>query len=125
MAGLAPMVLGLWRGAEQARRQVALRGLYTLAAIGLALLGMAFVGVAAHTALRHAVGPVPAALIMAAGLFATASVVMLVARHRGPLPTLTDAPAARVPPAPIDPATLAAFTTAFVIGRALADRLKR
>lgn len=111
--GMTPLLPGHWPGAELAQRQMALRGRCALAAVGLALLGMTLVEVASHTALHHAAGPAAAALLIMAAL------------PRRPLPTRADAPATIVPPPPIDPATMATFIPAFVIGRTRADRLKR
>ncbi len=125
METLSTLLNGLWRGAEQAARHRARRGLWGLAALLFAALGAGFVGFALYTALRHAAGTVPAALIMAIGLFAVAAVLMLTARLRTPLPMEPAIPAALAQTPRYDPTTTAAFTMAFVIGRTLADRLKR
>lgn len=111
--------------AQNAARNLMLRGLLAFAGVLMALLGTGFLLLALFVALRHAVGTVPAALIMTAVLFVTSAALFVAASRQGPpappLP-VTPSPEAAVPS---DPATVAAFTVAFVLGRYLADRKRR
>ena len=92
------------------------RGLLMGAALLVAVLGAGFLLLAGFVALRHAFGMVPAALIMGTSLLLLAAALVLAASNQvRPAPP---PPTAK----PADPATMAAFTTAFVLGRYLAGR---
>lgn len=92
------------------------RGLLMGAALLVASLGAGFLLLAGFVALRHAFGMVPAALIMGTSLLLLAAALALAASNQvRPAPP---PPTAK----PADPATMAAFTTAFVLGRYLAGR---
>ena len=97
------------------------RGLLMGAALLVAVLGAGFLLLAGFVALRHAFGMVPAALIMGTSLLLLAAALVLAASNQvRPAPPLPDPPPPTAKPA--DPATMAAFTTAFVLGRYLAGR---
>lgn len=112
------LVSGLGRGARAAVRRAAI-----VAAAGvLAAVGCGFVVFAAFATLRLLVGPELAALVCGVIFLALAALLLRLVQR----PPVVAQPIAAAPPpmaaATTDPATLAIFTVAFVLGRRLADR---
>jgi len=98
------------------------RAALSITASVIAAAGCGFVVFAAFAALRLLVGPELGALGVGIALLVLASLLLRLAqRHRAePEPAAGVAPPNAASPA--DPATLAVFTVAFVLGRHLADR---
>jgi hypothetical protein len=97
------------------------------AASRIALPGAAFLLVAAFLGLRTLLGAGLAALILGLSLLALAAGVLLVGRGAAPslpAPPLWTAPPVAAP-RPADLATMTVFTTAFMLGRRLAERPRR
>lgn len=114
---------GLGHGARAALRHAALM---TAAAV-MGAVGCGWLMFAVFAALRLWIGPELAALGIGNALLVLAVLLGLFAqgpRVRAANPPDAAAPPPRLalPPTPIDPATLAVFTAAFVLGRRLANR---
>lgn len=112
-------------------RAALLRGALVGAALLVATLGAAFLVFSGYVGLRLVVGPGLAALILGLVLLTTAAGLLLVARkaNRTIQPVATSPPPgtekAEHPAGPADITTIAIFTSAFVLGRQLADRRRR
>jgi hypothetical protein len=120
------------RRAISALRAAVRRGAWFGAALLIASLACLFLLAAAFFGLRAWLGPGLAALILGVALLALAAGAMLVGRSIAPRslepspiasPLLT--PRSATPPRSADMATLTVFTTAFLLGRFLTERLGR
>ncbi len=125
---LAPPLQALARKAACALRMALRRAALTAAAMGIATLGAAFVVYAGFLGLAVLMGPGFAALSMGLAFLATAACLLLLARANGHTARFTPpAPdAARHPiggpQTPLNAATVAIFTLAFLLGRRLINR---
>lgn len=116
----------------QGVRDVLWRAGLLMASAMAGTVGCGFLVFAGYAALRHELGPELAALITGLILLALAGGLVLIAQRGAakpdPLPPArvsTPQPAATPSTGPPpDPATLAVFTAAFVLGRRLAARLR-
>lgn len=107
--------------ARQSLRTLLWRGALLAVASLIGAVALGFLLFAGFVALRLALGPGVAALVMGAGLLLVAAVIVAVAARSTP-PPVPAAAAAPVVPKTADAASMAVFTAAFVIGRYLADR---
>jgi hypothetical protein len=127
MNGLLQPAQDLARGAICAMHAALRRGARVGLALLIALPGAAFLLVAAFLGLRTLLGAGLAALILGLSLLAVAAGVLLVGR--GAVPSLPAPPLWTAPPVaaprPADLATMTVFTTAFMLGRRLAERPRR
>ena len=107
--------------ARQSLRTLLWRGGLLAVATLIGAVAIGFLLLAGFVALRLALGPGVAALVMGAGLLLVAAVIVAIAARSTP-PPVAAATAAPVVPKTADAASMAVFTAAFVIGRYLADR---
>ncbi len=126
MTDLLLPVKALAREAGDAARAALWRGALVMFAGAIGAVGFGFFIFAGYMALRLTLAPEIAALVTGAALMLLAVIVLLLSgakrrdrRPNAPPATTQSSPA---PSQPTDPATLAVFTTAFVIGRILANR---
>lgn len=123
MTRLWQPVQELARGAVLSLRAALRRGALIGVAGLIAALGAGFLVFAGYLGLRFVLGPTWAALAMGAALLVLSAGVFLMARATlpktpPPQPSATETP----PPSPIDAASMAVFTAAFLLGRRLAER---
>jgi peptidoglycan/LPS O-acetylase OafA/YrhL len=127
MSGLLQPVQDFARGAVGAARVALRRGAWQGAALFIALVGAGFLLAAAFIGLRDWLGPTMAALTLGGALLVLATAVLLVGRRVVPSvpapPVWTPLPVPQ--PRPSDVATMTVFTTAFMLGRRLAERRGR
>jgi hypothetical protein len=130
MTPLSQLLQDLARGADCALRAALARGALVGAGLLIAASGAGFLVLAGYVGLRFLVGPGLAALILGLALLTTAAGVLVLAQTAGQAdgpsppaaPAPADTPQSGNPPRPADPATLAVFTAAFLLGRLLAAR---
>ena len=123
MTSLWQPVQELARGVTLTLRAALRRGALIGVAGLIALLGAGFLVFAGYLGLRFLLGPEWAAFGMGAALLILSGGVLLMARATAPVapppvPSPTEVPS----PSPIDAASMAVFTAAFLLGRRLADR---
>jgi hypothetical protein len=117
-----PLFDNLMQELSRGARATVQRGALMAAVGAIGAVGCGFVIFSAFASLRLLVGPELAALGVGMTLLALAAVLAGLALGAG---AGTQPDAALLPPAPLpaaDPATVAVFTAAFVLGRRLADR---
>ncbi|MCM2561699.1 hypothetical protein M8756_04655 [Lutimaribacter sp. EGI FJ00015] len=125
MSSVGDLAQGLGRVARNQARQAVIPLILGLACLLAGAAGLGFLTVWAYLVLSVALGPETACLLIGLGFLSLAGALLLFARRQPSKRDAPDPPAAQaeVPASdPPDAASLVAFTAAFVLARAIADK---